>query len=224
MWTGEWATGLKKFNLNEESWEIHYFEKDYLGSVLSILPKNDHELWIGTADRGLGVFDKQNKTFKFNEYDKSDPKSISSNNLLCDIFIDRKGNLWVGTLEGLNLLDNQYQSFKRVEIPFDIESVRTFYRDSAEQKMYFGVKGKSNVIVWDEKKSEWYPIRHDKSEVIERASTSQVFKDQKGEIWVGTALNSLLYLDSVSNTLKIFRTEDGKPLKLNEKYPAANYL
>jgi ligand-binding sensor domain-containing protein len=34
----------------------------------------------------------------------------------------------------------------------------------------------------------------------------------------------LLYLDSFSNTLKLFRAKDGKPLKLNEKYPATNYL
>jgi ligand-binding sensor domain-containing protein len=64
LWTGEWATGLKRFSLKDESWEVYYFEKDYLGSVLSILPKNNHELWIGTADKGLGVFNKKNKTFK----------------------------------------------------------------------------------------------------------------------------------------------------------------
>jgi ligand-binding sensor domain-containing protein len=224
LWTGEWATGLKRFSLKDESWEVYYFEKDYLGSVLSILPKNNHELWIGTADKGLGVFNKKNKTFKFNEYDKSKPKSISSNHLLCNIFIDKNSNLWIGTLEGLNLLDRQYQSFKKVEIPFDIDNVRTFYRDAMQKKVYFGIKGKFNVVVWDEKKSEWYPIKHDISEVKERVATTQIYKDKSGKIWVGTALNSLLYLDSFSNTLKLFRAKDGKPLKLNEKYPATNYL
>jgi hypothetical protein len=83
--------------------------------------------------------------------------------------------------------------------------------------VYFGIKGKFNVVVWDEKKSEWYPIKHDISEVKERVATTQIYKDKSGKIWVGTALNSLLYLDSFSKHTKTIQSKRWKTIKTERK-------
>jgi ligand-binding sensor domain-containing protein len=58
----------------------------------------------GTPSHGLIRFDSQTKRFTTYTHDNGDPRSLS-NNKVNAIREDRRGRLWIGTQNGLNLLD-----------------------------------------------------------------------------------------------------------------------
>lgn len=73
--------------------------------------RND-QLWVGTYGGGLYCFDPQTEQFKHYKHDPEDTSSISSDAIVCATE-DAEGNLWFGTVEGLNRFDRPSQSFVR---------------------------------------------------------------------------------------------------------------
>jgi signal transduction histidine kinase/ligand-binding sensor domain-containing protein/DNA-binding response OmpR family regulator len=80
--------------------------------VTCITQSPDGFLWIGTSD-GLNRFD--GKTFLVYRNDPHDPHSISDNNITA-LFVDGKGNLWIGTkTNGLSRYVPEMDHFKNYE-------------------------------------------------------------------------------------------------------------
>lgn len=75
--------------------------------------------WVGTWSglnyidaRALDFEDSSSISVRQYSADRKDPGSLS-NNLVFDIFRDRKGRIWVGTEEGLNVRDPQRNIFRK---------------------------------------------------------------------------------------------------------------
>ncbi len=80
------------------------------GTVYSILQDTRGFIWFGTPD-GLNRYDGYN--FICYKYDPDDPNSISNNNA-GNIYLDRSGNIWIGTWGGgLNKFDLESEVFQR---------------------------------------------------------------------------------------------------------------
>ncbi len=58
--------------------------------------KGDQQLWLGTNNSGLAIFDKTSKSFDFVTHKSSDAGSIGHNSLWC-AYEDRSGTIWLGT-------------------------------------------------------------------------------------------------------------------------------
>jgi len=106
------------------------------GTIYSILQDNRGFLWFGTPD-GLNRYDGYN--FVHYKYDPEDPDSISNNNA-GNIYLDRSGNIWIGTWGGgLNKFDPKQEVFQRFlpdpEDPDSIsdERVQSVFEDSLGQ-------------------------------------------------------------------------------------------
>ncbi len=215
LWTGEWATGLKKLNLTTMKWEVFSISKENLFSPLFIEPKNDEELWLATPAKGLVVFNKKSKEFRANMRYESNPRSILSNYLQCNILIDQNGDLWVGGKEGLNFLDNSYRSFQRQVLPYGVETIRSIFRAESENMLYLGTDSRHNIIFKDAKTGDWGFIK-DSEEVKPNARINAIFRDHLGVIWATSLRNHLLYLDPVSQSLKVFRDGDNQFISFND--------
>ncbi len=211
LYVGDWAAGLKKLNLNTLEWELY----DFPISPLDIQKKNDDALWLATPNMGLVIFNKKNNTFTAHSKSASNPRSLLSNYLQCNIFIDRNQTLWVGGKEGLNILDRAYLSFSKISPPFGIQNIRSFFRDLEAGKTYFGTDSEYNVIYWDEFLGEWDYVRHGDPDVLPHARISYLYKDNRGVIWATSAANNLLYIDPETHTLKMFRDANNQPVAFN---------
>ncbi|MBW6497619.1 MAG: histidine kinase [Bacteroidales bacterium] len=215
LWTGEWGTGLKKLNLVTMEWEIFTTSEKDLLTILFIERKNDEELWLATVGEGLVVFNKETRTFR--AYPKSDtnPRSLLSNYLQCNILIDKNGNLWVGGKEGLNFLDNAYRSFQRQVLPYGIETIRSIFRAESEDMLYLGTDSRHNIIFKDVKTGDWGFIK-DSEGVKPNARIYSIFRDHKGVIWATSLRNHLLYLDPASQSLRVFHDGDNQFISFND--------
>ena len=74
---------------------------------LAITP--DRTVWIASSS-GLQMINGATK--KFFQHDADDPRSLSSDKLT-DLLVDSRGNLWIGTAEGLNVLNPADSSFTK---------------------------------------------------------------------------------------------------------------
>ncbi len=66
------------------------------------------------SDTGLIRSDRRSNTTKYFINDPKDAGSISSN-LVVSVYQDRRGNLWAGTDQGLNLYNKQTNKFTRYQ-------------------------------------------------------------------------------------------------------------
>ena len=115
IWVGS-KTGLSKisFKNNSETFDIKKFNdiKDMEGNliespVFAIEEDRKGNIWIGYWKKGITkiTFDKERETYTSVNYQNEFNNTNSlSNNFVRDILEDSNGNIWVGTIRGLNKL------------------------------------------------------------------------------------------------------------------------
>ena len=70
-------------------------------------------MWFGTGD-GLNRYDG----YEFTVFTNSSFDSTSiSHNHITTLFEDRKNRLWVGTIQGLNVFDQDLEVFYHIKLP-----------------------------------------------------------------------------------------------------------
>lgn len=94
-------------------------------NIYSITEDSDSNIWIGTRGDGLYRLTPQNKPFAFlvehYKNEKSNPYSISNDDIY-SIFEDKANQIWVGTLDGLNLVDQVNNKIKFINYKNDWKS------------------------------------------------------------------------------------------------------
>jgi signal transduction histidine kinase/ligand-binding sensor domain-containing protein/DNA-binding response OmpR family regulator len=115
IWVGA-KTGLSKitFKNNSETFDIQKFNdiKDKQGtliknSVFAIEEDRKGNIWVGYWRKGIAkiTFNTQSETYTSVNYQNEFNNTNSlSNNLVRDILEDSNGDIWVGTIRGLNKL------------------------------------------------------------------------------------------------------------------------
>ncbi len=176
-------------------------------------------LWIGTYDYNglfLSVIDGagQQKFFRFiNEDDNQ--QSISIDRIRW-IFEDLKGNIWIGTENGLNKLP-VHQPFKQYRyLPRRPESlggrVVCSILEDQDNCLWVGYGGGG----FDKIDPNRNQITNFKHELASRNSLSDndvnfIYQSSDRKIWVCTTNGGLNQFDPVSGSFKIFKTDEGNP-------------
>jgi signal transduction histidine kinase/ligand-binding sensor domain-containing protein/DNA-binding response OmpR family regulator len=180
--------GLKKhFDLTTDKYnylsdkERPYFYED-----------REKNLWICVHGAGLAQYIRSTDSFIFHRNNPSDPKSISSNTVMC-MTEDRSGNLWVGTgmQGGLNKVIFQNPAFK--SIPFSEQYndfmenvVRAVFEDSNEN-LWVSSKG-GQIKIYNKYLEEItprlrFPFTPSDGLVF---NVYSIFQDRRGYIWLGS--------------------------------------
>lgn len=131
IWIGTYNGGLNRYDRRTGNF-IRYFHDPKNENTVSdntvwdIVQKKNGTLWFATENGGLCKF--ENDLFTSFKYDSTDSKSISGNKIIT-LSIDNDGNIWAGSINGLNRLDEKTAEF-------------TVYKYDKENKNSIG----SNVI------------------------------------------------------------------------------
>lgn len=218
IWLATYNNGLKKLNKKNDS-IIHLDELDIPElrnyKIRSLADDHKGNLYIGHWGEGMSIYSTKNKTVKNFRYDPNNPDGIPGE-VVVDIHIDSKGNVWVGTHTGLALYfpDKQkFSTFKKNKDDVNGLSDTDIYSFSEiDGKLWIGTwRGGINII--DLEKADLNNLDkvnfehigyNDFATGLSSPSITNILKDSFGNIWMGTygeGINVISHIKPYFNTL-----------------------
>lgn len=216
MWIGT-DQGLNCLERSGGGYRVTYF-KPFPGRrdnvVTSIMEDDRQTLWVGMQNLGLCAFNPETRTFT--HYTTS--TGLVNDHIRC-ITPDRTGNLWVGTQEGISILDPIRRTFRNVaRIPGDEtslsqNSIFTIFKDRLGSMWVGTFFGGVNISY--AYNTTFGVIKDDnRQNSISNNVVSSIVDDGKGNLWIGTEGGGLNYFNRATRTFSYYKHEPQKALSL----------
>lgn len=200
-----------------------------LGYVYSILEDSKGNIWLGTKGDGLfkaSPIGPEKSFYALSNFrnNKADPNSLSSD-LVYSVIEDRKGRIWVGTLGGgLNLLStagnktifkNHQNAFRLY--PFSWANVIRHLNEDDQGRIWIATS--NGLLIYDPDKAsdkgtdyqKYQKVKGDKFS-LGNNSVQYIYKDNSGQMWVGTfggGLNKVIRSKDGLLKFEVYTTENG---------------
>jgi len=175
--------------------------------ILSIAEDRSGSLWFGASGGGLNRLDRHTGRFKAYRHNPADLASLSDDIVYC-LFVDRKGDLWAGTSDGLDRYDpatDRFQVYR--EVGPGTSSYRTISQDSAGNLWLSTVV--AGVHRFNEDTGQFTTYRHTASPLsLSNDWVNAVCIDHSGIVWAGT-LSGLNRMDPATGVFRAFFERDG---------------
>ncbi len=178
--------------------------------VYALFEDSRKNLWVGTYDNGLYLFNSSGKEMQHFKSDMGKPGTISSN--LITSFVEYNGSLWIGTNEGLNIFDRERGTFTAYtlnsEDPSSLSSssIRTLFVDSIN-RLWIGTDG-GGLNLFNLKNNNFN--HYMKQNGFSDDSVTGILEDDSGRIWAATK-NGVTVLDPETGRMMILTEYDGLP-------------
>jgi len=169
-------------------------------TIICIHEDRHGNLWFGTEDHGVYVFNPQNNTTKRFYHIPGNPSSLS-NNKVFTIRNNTEGAIWVGTIGGgINVFDEPSQSFLNLKTENNSMENRiyTLLLDN-KQAMWVGTDG-AGIFKYDaagRKTKYWEEV----SAIcdLRNAKVHVLFQDIQGNIWAALHQKGVLIIPASEN-------------------------
>jgi len=205
-------------NHKGETIELTHYEYDShdkkslsINQVTCLFVDDSGNLWIGTENGGLNLFDKVNKGFWHYRIDDYDPQSLN-NESIETIYQDRAGNLWIGTYTGgLNIAKNHSDAINKYQrlpgAPFSLShnSVACFLQDDTSA-IWVGTDG-GGLNLFNEQTRRFERFNIDNS-TLNSNSVLCMLEDSRKRIWLGTWAGGLVRFDRKNKTFTSFTSKN----------------
>jgi signal transduction histidine kinase/ligand-binding sensor domain-containing protein len=202
---------------DKEPYIIHYQHDNNDKNSLSIDLVNSlfiddaDNLWVGTENGGINLYDRKNKKFWHYRKDDYDPQCIN-NESIESISEDKAGNLWFGTYTGgINIaMKNRdaiikYQNLPGAPFSLSHNTVTCFLEDHKDQ-IWVGTDG-GGLNLFDEQTNRFRRYNMDNTALTSN-SILCISEDSKNQIWLGTWAGGMVHLDPGSGAFKAFTTKN----------------
>lgn len=113
IWAGTRDGGISVWNREKHQFNTYSHDEKNSNSVLhndiqTFCEDNENNMWVGTYSGGISVLNLLTQKFTHYTTQNSD---LSSDAINC-LFKDKKGNIWIGTMEGLNCFNTKTKKIK----------------------------------------------------------------------------------------------------------------
>lgn len=236
VWIGTYRSGLYKLDTKTGKTLNWIHKKDDPESISnnyisSIVEDEFGNLWIGTFN-GLNQFNpnKSNSHFVKYYFDKNNPNSLSDN-IIWGIAESKseKNKLWLGTANGLTILNTETKSFSRITIPNpdDLQfgnGTGTVIEEIIEGENIIWINSYAGMIRYNLTRNRFDRFLSDKDDPSSLTSNqvNNIIKDRSGVLWIATD-NGLSFFSpkNVKFNNALFSSENifdlGPQNKLNPK-------
>ena len=179
--------------------KFSYNDKLPSNSVIRTYNDNEGYMWFGTKD-GLCRFDGYDiKVFRSSAFT---PGKLTNNEIQC-ITEDKKQRLWVGTFEGINIIDKRNYTIKSLDNEFiKKDRINSILLD--KQGFIWIATSSFGLIRMnpDTYEFERYSTGKDSRFKLKANNVTSIYEDQSGRIWVLYWRNGLNYIDLKLNKIK----------------------
>lgn len=185
VWAATQSSGLIRIDIVSLEISVH---ENIFPSILSekaaaitkVISSKSGLIWIASRESGISKFDPSSGSVQIFQHDDSDNTSIASNRAY-DIHEDIEGRIWIGTFEGLNLYDQQSNSFIKFNNN-DLPNKQTFsIYQSREGKYWIGTV--FGLVTGTE---SHFPKFDRLSGQLSNNSVNAFQETSDGSLWVGT--------------------------------------
>ena len=179
--------------------------------VRSLFVDDSGNIWIGTDNGGLNLFNKEKQTFWHYGKDDYDPRSLN-NEAIESIYEDKTGKLWIGTCTGgLNIsMSNsdaivKYENVPGTQLSLSHNTVTCFSEDLLGQ-IWVGTDG-GGLNLFDRKKERFRRYNTGNSSLSSNAILC-IHLDSLNHLWLGTWEGGLDNLDLKSGRITSITTKN----------------
>jgi signal transduction histidine kinase/ligand-binding sensor domain-containing protein len=166
--------------------------------VRSLFVDDRGNLWIGTDNGGLNLFNKEKRNFWHYGKDDYDPQSLN-NEAIESIYQDKTGNLWFGTYTGgINVATSnrdaivKYGNLPGASLSLSHNTVTCFSEDQ-QGRIWIGTDG-GGLNLFDRKKERFRRYNMNNSSLSSNAILC-IHQDSLGDLWLGTWAGGLVKYD-----------------------------
>ncbi len=196
FWLPAWGGGLFYYDrVNNQFFNYKYDiidETKSIGNIIkNVAEKDVDELWVATTDRGVGVFNKKNKKFRFFNADSLN-NSLGISKTTEKIVYLKTGVLFYSTIDGLVKYDPNKElfTFKKLKIASSQLKDRFFIpkiiEDTLSQSIFFATSFGNglNVLDLNTHKMVSHQIEIDPNKENSFIKMSDIIIDKSSRIWV----------------------------------------
>ncbi|WP_434035557.1 two-component regulator propeller domain-containing protein [Formosa sp. 4Alg 33] len=211
--------GLNLFNKATGTFNVYKHQENNDNSLSSNsvndVLKTEDNLLIGTVTEGLDIYNTKNK--RFSHFKKTGATNQLSDNRIKVIYKDQHKNIWIGTINGLNLFDIKTGTFKQfLNNPKDKNSISENYilsiHEDKNQNLWIGTSLGINLM---DRTTHTFKVYTTKDGLAGN-SVRGILEDNAGNLWISTN-NGLSKFNTKTKKFKNYNLHDG--LQANEFSP-----
>ena len=177
------------------------------GKTAAITEDRIGDIWIA-AGNGLFRYSRLYKTFtRYTAFEAEIPK-----NFFWDVYIDRKGDLWTGSLWGVSKFDyteNHFHNFTPEQWPETISKrfhVRKIYEDRSGN-FWIGTDG-GGLLLFDRETLRFSTASNNNSDNTFHGNVvTSICEDKTGNMWFGTFKSGVNKIDRLNKRFQVFKHE-----------------
>jgi len=160
--------------------------------LTALMVDSENRLWVGSATKGVRLFDQELNTLDTFSYSENSFSSISANGIT-DIFEDSKGEIWISTYgAGLNRYLKESNSFKHYKNQpknsnsLSSNDVYQIFEDD-EGYIWLATDG-GGLSRLDKNTDDFVTFKSSKNDPnsLQSDTTWSVMQDRSGRFWIGT--------------------------------------
>ncbi|HEY4050236.1 MAG TPA: two-component regulator propeller domain-containing protein, partial [Acidobacteriaceae bacterium] len=178
--------------------------------ITSIAEDHSGHMWFGTYGGGLRRYDQKNQSFKVYRHDPADPGTLPQD-FAPAMLVDRKGTLWVATMDGIAALDQSTDRFRTYRMTGESQSLYRALAEGPDGAIWLGTWD-SGVRRFDPASGEFTVYRQDSGTPgsLSGNQVNSLCLDHLGILWVGTA-SGLNRFDPTAHIFTTYDERDGLP-------------
>ncbi|MCK4746556.1 MAG: hypothetical protein KAT15_05960, partial [Bacteroidales bacterium] len=202
IWVGS-RGGLCHIDI--KTFQIKRIDLGPYDDIRTIAWDRDKGLWIGTQTGGLLHYDLVTLDYKI--YNSNNSKI--SHNQIRSIYEDVSGNLWVGTLDKLNMMDKTTGVFTAFDLkgdydlPIQNNLILAIIPYSARSDSLMWIGTETGLCLFNRYTKTHRVYRKGRGNVISNDKVTSIYVADSRKIWVGTDFGLNLF-DTQSETSHVY--------------------